>query len=349
MVHERERLIVCCTPFFGDDLAVVRSGVDCARCALVFFHRSRQAPMATAAATAELQHRHRRAADGMDGEAQTRRPDHHYGSADHLLGCALVAHACGRYAAPSAYSFNFPELPRGWKRRLFSYAYERVDDLRVHSNMEIQLYHDYFSIPKDRIHLSLWSMNPPEVEPGGSLITGDYMTAIGGNSRDYQTLLAACWKTPEIPMVWVVRPENVAGLDLPPHVRVFCNTSYPVAMNYLAHSRAMVLPLKGAEVPCGHVTLVSAMFLGKAILATDSAGIHDYVAEGVTGMLCRPADPEHMVSCMRLLWRDRELNERMGENGLRFAETFCTESHARARNARVPCRMRPYCVSRSLD
>ena len=32
---------------------------------------------------------------------------------------------------------------------------------------------------------------------------------------------------------------------------------------------------------------------------------------------------------MRLLWRDRELNKRMGENGLRFAETFGTESHVR--------------------
>ena len=40
---------------------------------------------------------------------------------------------------------------------LFGYAYERVDALCVHSNMEIQLYHDYFSIPKDRIRLSLWS------------------------------------------------------------------------------------------------------------------------------------------------------------------------------------------------
>jgi hypothetical protein len=79
------------------------------------------------------------------------------------------------------------------------------------------------------------------------------------------------------------------------------------------------------------------MFLGKAILATDSAGIHDYVAESVTGMLCRPADPEHMVSCVRLLWRD----ERMGENGMRFAETFCNESHAPRRDARVPCQMRP--------
>jgi glycosyltransferase involved in cell wall biosynthesis len=328
MVHERKRLIVCCTPFFGDDWAWYALELTAPDVRWCFF-------------TDHVKHRWQRLLQRPNFNtviaglrtawiAKRRRADLIITMDPRItFWVALWSRVLAVDTPHIAYSFNFPELPRGWKRRLFSYAYERVDALRVHSNMEIQLYHDYFSIPKDRIHLSLWSMNPPDVEPGGSLIIGDYMTAIGGNSRDYQTLLAACWKTPEIPMVWVVRPENVAGLDLPPHVRVFCNTSYPVAMNYLAHSRAMVLPLKGAEVPCGHVTLVSAMFLGKAILATDSAGIHDYVAEGVTGMLCRPADPEHMVSCMRLLWRDRELNERMGENGLRFAETFCTESHAR--------------------
>jgi hypothetical protein len=83
------------------------------------------------------------------------------------------------------------------------------------------------------------------------------------------------------------------------------------------------------------------MFLGKAILAIDSASIHDYVEEGVTGMLCRPADPEPMVSCIRSLWRSRELNERKGENGLRFAETFCTESYARDE-------MREYLAGRGL-
>ena len=132
----------------------------------------------------------------------------------------------------------------------------------------------------------------------------------------------------EIPMVWVVRPENVAGLDLPPHVRVFCNTR--TRGNELSGS----LTRDGAAAEGGRGAMRSRHtgfgdVFGQGYSCNRLSVESRCVAEGVTGMLCRPADPEHMVSCMRLLWRDRELNERMGENGLRFAETFCTESHAR--------------------
>jgi Glycosyl transferases group 1 len=227
------------------------------------------------------------------------------------------------------FSFNFPELPHGWKRSVFRVAYKRIDAARVHSRMEIPLYHQVFAIPESRFRLGLWAMNAPEVTPGGPLIPGDYITAIGGNSRDYATLAEAGRLTPEIPQVWVVRPENLAGLDIPPHITVFSNAPYPDTMNYLLHSRYMALPLKGAEVPCGHVTLVSAMLLGKAILATDSAGVSDYVDEGVNGMLCRPHDAEHMAQCMRALWNAPAQTEQMGIAGQRFAQANCTEAHVR--------------------
>jgi hypothetical protein len=227
------------------------------------------------------------------------------------------------------FSFNFDELPKGWKRRLFGFAYRRIDHLRVHSKMEIALYRDYFGIPEDRMSLALWAMNMPDVLPKEPLQDGDYLCAVGGNARDYETLLAATLLAPDIPMVWVVRPYNVAGMDLPSHIRVITNVPYPEAMNYLAHSRAMVLPLKSAETPCGHVTLVSAMYLRKAILATDSAGISDYVKDGVSGMLIRPGDAEDLARCMRIVWRDREMQDRMGEKGLRFAEAFCSEANVR--------------------
>jgi len=228
-----------------------------------------------------------------------------------------------------AFSFNFDELPKGWKRLLFGFAFKRIDLMRVHSRMEIRLYRDYFGIPEERLKLGLWGVNMPDFEPKDALEPGDYLCAVGGNARDYETLLAAGLLAPEIPMVWVVRPENVAGMNLPAHIRVVTNVPHPEAMNYLVHSRAMVLPLKSAETPCGHVTLVSAMYLRKAILATDSAGISDYVEEGVTGMLCRPGDAEDLARCMRAMWRDREMLDRMGENGLRFAEAYCSEGNVR--------------------
>jgi len=56
-------------------------------------------------------------------------------------------------------------------------------------------------------------------------------------------------------------------------------------MNILRYSAFTVLPLPNSSVPCGHVTLVCAMHLRKAIVATDSLGISDYVLPGVNGVL----------------------------------------------------------------
>jgi hypothetical protein len=122
------------------------------------------------------------------------------------------------------------------------------------STIEIQLYHHYFSIPKDRIRLNLSCMKPPKVEPRESLVTGTTWQR-SGETRATIRHWYPCWKTPEIPMVWVMRPENMAGLDLPPHVRVFCNMSYPGGNELSGSLSAMVLSLKGAEVPWGHATL----------------------------------------------------------------------------------------------
>jgi glycosyltransferase involved in cell wall biosynthesis len=245
------------------------------------------------------------------------------------LWCALFCRLLQVRIEHLVFSFNFAELPRGWKRRVFSFAFQQVDRIRVHSKMEVALYSNYFGIPEGRIHVGLWCMNPPEVSPDDALQSGDYACAIGGNARDYQTLLKACERTPEIPMVWVVRPENLAGLTIPPHVRVICNVPYKEAMNVLKYSKFMVLPLKSAETPCGHVTIVSGMYLQKAIVVTDSAGVSDYVEEGRNGIRCRAGDAAQLAEAMRTLWVDTNLAEQFGENALQFAEQYCSEANVR--------------------
>jgi hypothetical protein len=242
-----------------------------------------------------------------------------------VIGCLLV----GVRPRHMVFTFNFVTLPHGLKRRLFRFAFRYLDHIRVHSSMEKNLYHEHFGIPLERIRVALWSMNRPGVEPAEPVVGGDYLSAVGGNARDYHCLLEACRLAPEIPMAWVVRPENIAGMDLPPQVQTVCNVSHPLAMNYLAFSRATVIPLESRDTPCGHVTMVSAMYLGKAIVVTDSHGIADYVQEGSNGILCRPHDPEDLARCMRTIWEDRESAERMGGNGRQFAETYCNEALVR--------------------
>jgi len=232
-------------------------------------------------------------------------------------------------------SFNFAELPTGLKRSLMRYAFQQMKRMSVHSSMERGLYSRYFDIPEDRIRLRLWSIGVPEVSPDSPLQSGQYVSSLGGNGRDYGTLLEACRLLPEISFVVVVRPESLAGLDVPANVKVMINAPFPEAMNILRYSAFTIVPLAGSTVPCGHVTLVCAMHLGRAIVATDSTGISDYVIPGYNGVLCEPSSAASLAEQIAGLWNQPAEIESLGENSKRFGSENCSEAKIRSDLAAV--------------
>jgi len=228
-----------------------------------------------------------------------------------------------------AFAFNFAELPTGWKKEIFSFGFRQLKSLRVASKIEKSLYSGYFGIPEHLIEVRLWGINIPQVSADPPILNQPYVSAVGGSARDYVTLLGAAQLLCTIPMVWVVRPENIAGLELPPHVHVLRNISYPHAMNVVANSRLTVVPLKDSKVSCGHVTLVSGMLLKRAVVATNSAGVLDYVTDGWNGLLCEPHSATDLAEKIRTLWEKPETAQMLGENGFRFASEHCSEKSVR--------------------
>lgn len=243
--------------------------------------------------------------------------------------CAYFMEKFGVDVEHVAYSFNYPQLPRGIKRRMMTKAFQNVSRFVVYSSMERELYAEYFGIPIDRIDVILWGVGKPPVEtPETPVEKGDYICALGGNARDYPTLMAAMAKLPDIPLVAVVRPHNLQGLDVPPNVRLHVAIPYPRAMNILQHSRFMVLPLKGSEVPCGHVTLVAAMHLGKTMIITNSAGVADYIHDDYNGVTAEAFSPDALAEAIEALWNDPDRIARLETNGRAFADENCTEDKA---------------------
>jgi glycosyltransferase involved in cell wall biosynthesis len=225
-----------------------------------------------------------------------------------------------------AHTFNFTELPKGIKRSLFGWMFAKVDRLVVFSKLERSLYAKAFSLPEERFDVIHWGVAPPAVESAETPFEpGQYVCAIGGNARDYGTLLDAARLIPHIRFVCVVRPNNLIGLDIPTNVIVHTNLPVGQAMNILAHSRFMVLPLLHSEVPCGHVTIVAAMYLGKAFIITDSEGIRDYVQNGYNAITIPPRSASALAEATERLWNTPGLCEGLGENGRRFARQECTE------------------------
>jgi glycosyltransferase involved in cell wall biosynthesis len=224
--------------------------------------------------------------------------------------------------------FNFPELPGfGFaKRRALAWMLSRVDRIVVLSAFERDVYSEAFSLPRDRFDVQLWGISPPTVHsPDKALEPGDYVCAIGGQLRDYVTLVEAARQLPHVRFVLVVRPDNVAGLELPTNVTVYLNFPFNKTMNIMKYSRFMVLPLSDAKTACGHVTLVAAMHLGLAFIVTDSAGIRDYVADGSNGVTVPPRSSARLAATVEGLWNDRDLCKSLGENGQRFAQARCSE------------------------
>jgi glycosyltransferase involved in cell wall biosynthesis len=225
-----------------------------------------------------------------------------------------------------AWGFNFTTLPKGPARRLMASAFRRVDRFVAYSSFERTLYADYFGIDPARIDVVLWGVGHPEVESAEvPLEPGEYLCAVGGNARDYRTLFAAMARVPEVPLVAVLRPENAAALDVPANVRLRFDLPIGRANNIIAHSRFMVLPLAGTEVPCGHVTLVAAMYLKKALVITNSRGVSDYIEDGVNALSIPAGDADGLAGRIRELWNDPARARRMGEAGYAFAMAQCTE------------------------
>jgi glycosyltransferase involved in cell wall biosynthesis len=241
------------------------------------------------------------------------------------LRCALLTRLTNTKVNHLAFAFNFAHLPTGFSKLLFSSMTQSTSHFVVASEAERLIYHKYFDIPLEKLLFLHWGGKAPEYNPKTPIVEGEYLCAIGGNRRNYKSLVAAMEKLPQYRCVIVARPYNLAGVKLPSNVVLYENIPFEHAMNLLKFSKFMVLPLEGANIPCGHVTMVSAMRLGVPMLVSASSGITDYAIEGQTAVVYEPLSGEHLAGKITELWNDPDKLKALSSNGSKFAEEQCSE------------------------
>ncbi len=243
--------------------------------------------------------------------------------------CANIAKKLAPEIPHLAYSFNFTDLPTGFQRKSMAKAFKQPTRFVTFSTDERQLYADYFDLPIELIDMQYWSINPPAVDFESTPVeTGDYICALGSQARDYETLVEAMKKLKHIKLVIVATEENMKGLDVPENVTVYSGIPFEKAMNILTHSKFMVLPLRDSVVPCGHGSIVSAMFHRKAIIITDSSGVYDYIKNDETGLFYEARNSDDLAAKITHLMEDSVKLKRLTEASYEFAYENCTEKAA---------------------
>jgi len=153
--------------------------------------------------------------------------------------------------------------------------------------------------------------------------------AAGLEWRDYPTLIDAVAEMPDLSVKlaaaspWSKHEDETAGRVLPPNIDAR-RYSYGDLRDLYAKSSFVVVPLKETDFQAGVTTILEAMAMGKAVVATRTTGQTDVITDGENGLSVAPGDVAGWRAAISLLRGDDVLRERLGRNGRRWVEENAT-------------------------
>jgi glycosyltransferase involved in cell wall biosynthesis len=136
----------------------------------------------------------------------------------------------------------------------------------------------------------------------GAVFTG------GGADRDFGSVIEAVRGT-GIALEIVTFSAATLGYEgeLPEECSVHWRMPLPDFLRRMAGARLVVVPLRDPGSPHGQTTVVQALALGKAVVATRSPSVVDYVEDGREGLLVGAGDVEGLRAAILRLAGDDAL------------------------------------------
>jgi glycosyltransferase involved in cell wall biosynthesis len=135
-------------------------------------------------------------------------------------------------------------------------------------------------------------------------------------ARDYTTFLAAA-RLLDIDTTIVVHPRTVDLSGLPPRATLRSGVPFVELRDLYARAACVVVPQRSDDYAFGSeggglTALLEAMAMGRPVVASDRAILHDYVEDGVDALLVPPEDPAALRDAIERVLGDPELARSLG-------------------------------------
>jgi glycosyltransferase involved in cell wall biosynthesis/CelD/BcsL family acetyltransferase involved in cellulose biosynthesis len=186
---------------------------------------------------------------------------------------------------------------------------------------------DQVGFPGDKVRrLSNW-LDPDFFRPDGSA-EEEFVLSVGMQDRDYELLQAVALSLPHrrfhvVASGWSPHAgyAPASGIQQGSNIVLERNASSERLRELYAKARFVVAPLKPVSYAAGVTSILEAMAMRKAVIATDSPGIRDYVLPGKSASVVPPGDASALAAAIEELWNDGELIESMAKHNRRWIET----------------------------
>lgn len=170
-----------------------------------------------------------------------------------------------------------------------------------------------------------------DLPQGDQTLRGGYLVLAVGrdHTRDYKTLFEAAEKLPKIKFVVICSKRNIDKLKIPSNVEVLLDLSYKEVADWYQKAAVIAIPMKEMHRSSGQMTLTDSFQAGKAIVASNVAGISHYQLKNKSDvLLVSPESPEELAKAINLVLNDKLLKTTLEKSAVRLAQRFSTQNYA---------------------
>ena len=222
-------------------------------------------------------------------------------------------------------------LSAGKKRLFFQTlkAQRQMQTIFVYAQAQSDWAVDTLGIASEKVALIPFHADDHFYRPLPTVPHPNQICAAGLEWRDYPTLIDAVSGMPELSVKlaaaspWSKGRNETEGRTLPPNVDAR-RYDYAGLRQLYAESLFVVVPLYETDFQAGVTTILEAMAMGKAVIATRTAGQTDVIQDGLTGLMVAPGDAEGWRAAITRLRDDAALRERLGRAARRWVEEHAT-------------------------
>lgn len=209
--------------------------------------------------------------------------------------------------------------------RFYRISFKNITTFSISSKMLIPIYQNRFKmivkpfVIPDNIHFYNKFQGPE----------GDYIFSGGCSHRDWTILMEAAKRLSKLK--FIIFADFMDKNIFHPLKNVTLRFNVPTSEFYktLSQARLVVLPIKYETVAAGHLVILHALYYGRAIIASKTAGISEYIEDGFNGLLVPTADLEELTFKIQMIMASKKLRNKLSENAIISSNKYNRENYIR--------------------
>ncbi|MGH1486307.1 MAG: glycosyltransferase [Cellvibrionaceae bacterium] len=225
-----------------------------------------------------------------------------------------------------AWCFNIGKLETGARQKLAKVSLNNVDKFIVHSQRECETVSQWLNTSSERFEYMPLQRGYIEVTEEENT-ESPFILSMGTANRDYDTFFKAVEKLGYRTIV-VAGKRSIEKLTIPKNVEIVSGISHEECRQLAQQAKINIVPLQDTPTGSGQVTIIEAMRMNKAVIATKCAGSEDYINNRETGILTSPYSVNELQDSIKELWNEDDFRQSIANAGASYSEKYFSDETA---------------------